>query len=99
MEGYDFVDHRANRWRPAFIAIGCADERPGDYDIEWRWAVTNIALLLMHYPECACNIRGSGVDGAVPQERGNFTPNAEFNIAAINPEAAALWCSAAVWRL
>jgi non-specific riboncleoside hydrolase len=50
-------------------------------------ALTNIALLLSHYPECQFNIRRLVMMGG-SAGRGNFTPNAEFNIA-IDPEAAA----------
>lgn len=49
--------------------------------------LTNIALLLMHYPECAFNIRRLVLMGG-SAGRGNFTPNAEFNVA-VDPEAAA----------
>ena len=48
--------------------------------------LTNIALLLTHYPECAFNIRRLVIMGG-SAGRGNFTPNAEFNIA-VDPEAA-----------
>ncbi len=49
--------------------------------------LTNIALLLTQYPECVFNIRRLVIMGG-SAGRGNFTPNAEFNIA-IDPEAAA----------
>ena len=49
--------------------------------------LTNIALLLTHYPECQFNIRRLVMMGG-SAGRGNFTPNAEFNIA-VDPEAAA----------
>ena len=49
--------------------------------------ITNIALLLTQYPECRFNIRRLVIMGG-SAGRGNFTPNAEFNIA-IDPEAAA----------
>ncbi len=50
--------------------------------------LTNIAQLLTQYPWCRFNIRRLVIMvGSVG--RGNFTPNAEFNIA-IDPEAAAL---------
>ena len=57
--------------------------------------LTNIALLLTQYPECRFNIRRLVIMGG-SAGRGNFTPNAEFNIA-IDPEAAALRCSTAGW--
>lgn len=47
--------------------------------------LTNIALLLTQYPECRFNIRRLVIMGG-SAGRGNFTPNAEFNIA-IDPEA------------
>lgn len=48
--------------------------------------LTNIALLLMHYPECTFNIRRLVIMGG-SAGRG-ISPNAEFNIA-VDPEAAA----------
>ena len=88
MEGYDFVAHDCQPLaKPAFIAIRDAlmsAPEPGT-----RVAIgplTNIALLLIHYPECAFNIRRLVIMGG-SAGRGNFTPNAEFNIA-VDPEAA-----------
>lgn len=90
MEGYDFVDHqRQPLAKPAFIAIrDVLMNAPEPMTLVAIGPLTNIALLLMHYPECACNIRRLVLMGG-SAGRGNFTPNAEFNIA-VDPEAAAL---------
>ena len=78
MEGYDFVEHdRQPLAKPAFIALRDA----------LISAPEPITLLLMHYPECNFNIRRLVIMGG-SAGRGNFTPNAEFNIA-VDPEAAA----------
>ncbi|SUX87438.1 ribonucleoside hydrolase RihC [Citrobacter koseri] len=65
---------------------GCPDERPEPVTLVAIGPLTNIALLLTHYPECAFNIRRLVIMGG-SAGRGNFTPNAEFNIA-VDPEAA-----------
>lgn len=89
MEGYDFVDHqRQPLAKPAFIAIrDVLMNAPEPMTLVAIGPLTNIALLLMHYPECAFNIRRLVLMGG-SAGRGNFTPNAEFNIA-VDPEAAA----------
>lgn len=82
MEGYDFVDHqRQPLAKPAFIAIrDVLMNAPEPMTLVAIGPLTNIALLLMHYPECAFNIRRLVMMGG-SAGRGNFTPNAEFNIA------------------
>lgn len=57
MEGYDFVDHqRQPLAKPAFIAIrDVLMNAPEPMTLVAIGPLTNIALLLMHYPECACN--------------------------------------------
>lgn len=89
MEGYDFVEHnRQPLAKPAFIALRDAlMSAPKPVTLVAIGPLTNIALLLMHYPECTFNIRRLVIMGG-SAGRGNFTPNAEFNIA-VDPEAAA----------
>ncbi|MBV8043796.1 ribonucleoside hydrolase RihC [Pluralibacter sp.] len=89
MEGYDFVEHnRQPLVKPAFIALRDAVmSAPEPLTLVAIGPLTNIALLLTHYPECMFNIRRLVIMGG-SAGRGNFTPNAEFNIA-IDPEAAA----------
>ena len=89
MEGYEFVEHnRQPLVKPAFQVIRDAlMSSPEPLTLVAIGPLTNIALLLMHYPECAFNIRRLVIMGG-SAGRGNFTPNAEFNIA-IDPEAAA----------
>lgn len=89
MEGYDFVEHnRKPLEKPAFLAIRdalmCA---PEPVTLVAIGPLTNIALLLSQCPECKPHIRRLVIMGG-SAGRGNFTPNAEFNIA-IDPEAAA----------
>ena len=88
MEGYDFVAHDYQPLaKPAFIAIRDAlMSAPEPVTLVAIGPLTNIALLLTHYPECAFNIRRLVIMGG-SAGRGNFTPNAEFNIA-VDPEAA-----------
>lgn len=88
MEGYDFVEHqRQPLAKPAFIAIRDALLSAAEpLTLVAIGPLTNIALLLTHYPECKFNIRRLVIMGG-SAGRGNFTPNAEFNIA-IDPEAA-----------
>ena len=88
MEGYDFVAHDCQPLaKPAFIAIRDAlMSAPEPVTLVSIGPLTNIALLLTHYPECAFNIRRLVIMGG-SAGRGNFTPNAEFNIA-VDPEAA-----------
>ncbi|HDG1689490.1 TPA: ribonucleoside hydrolase RihC [Kluyvera georgiana] len=90
MEGYDFVEHnRQPLAKPAFQAIRDAlMHAPQPITLVAIGPLTNIALLLTQYPECRFNIRRLVIMGG-SAGRGNFTPNAEFNIA-IDPEAAAL---------
>ena len=89
MEGYDFVEHdRQPLAKPAFVALRDAlISAPEPITLVAIGPLTNIALLLMHYPECTFNIRRLVIMGG-SAGRGNFTPNAEFNIA-VDPEAAA----------
>ncbi|EKA0923644.1 nucleoside hydrolase, partial [Salmonella enterica] len=89
MEGYDFVDHqRQPLAKPAFISIrDVLMNAPEPMTLVAIGPLTNIALLLMHYPECRFNIHRLVIMGG-SAGRGNFTPNAEFNIA-VDPEAAA----------
>jgi non-specific riboncleoside hydrolase len=88
MEGYDFVDHqRQPLAKPAFMAIrDKLMSAPEPMTLVAIGPLTNIALLLTQYPECTFNIRRLVIMGGA-SGRGNFTPNAEFNIA-IDPEAA-----------
>ncbi|HEM7962837.1 TPA: ribonucleoside hydrolase RihC [Citrobacter koseri] len=88
MEGYDFVAHDCQPLaKPAFIAIRDAlMSAPEPVTLVAIGPLTNIALLLTHYPECVFNIRRLVIMGG-SAGRGNFTPNAEFNIA-VDPEAA-----------
>lgn len=89
MEGYDFVEHqRQPLAKPSFQVIRdvlMASAEP--VTLVAIGPLTNIALLLTHYPECRFNIRRLVMMGG-SAGRGNFTPNAEFNMA-IDPEAAA----------
>lgn len=89
MAGYDFVEHnRQPLAKPAFRAIRDAlMHAPQPVTLVAIGPLTNIALLLTHYPECVFNIRRLVMMGG-SAGRGNFTPNAEFNIA-VDPEAAA----------
>lgn len=89
MEGYDFVEHhRQPLAKPAFQAIRDALMHAAEpITLVAIGPLTNIALLLTQYPECLFNIRRLVIMGG-SAGRGNFTPNAEFNIA-IDPEAAA----------
>ncbi|ELY3837677.1 ribonucleoside hydrolase RihC [Cronobacter turicensis] len=89
MEGYTFVEHdRLTLDVPAFQAIYerlmTATE---PLTLVTIGPLTNIALLLTHYPACKAKIKRLVMMGG-SSGRGNFTPNAEFNIA-IDPEAAA----------
>lgn len=89
MEGYDFVEHQRRPLAvPAFQAIY---ERlmasPEPMTLVAIGPLTNIALLLIQYPDCQAKIRRLVMMGG-SAGRGNFTPNAEFNIA-VDPEAAA----------
>ena len=89
MEGYEFVEHdRLTLDVPAFQAIYerlTAATEP--LTLVTIGPLTNIALLLTHYPACQAKIKRLVMMGG-SAGRGNFTPNAEFNIA-IDPEAAA----------
>ncbi|ELY2737594.1 ribonucleoside hydrolase RihC [Cronobacter dublinensis] len=89
MDGYDFPAHdRQTLNVPAFQAMY---ERlmasPEPLTLVTIGPLTNIALLLTHYPACNAKINRLVMMGG-SAGRGNFTPNAEFNIA-IDPEAAA----------
>ncbi|XTZ37751.1 ribonucleoside hydrolase RihC [Salmonella enterica] len=89
LDGYDFVEHqRQTVPKPAFQAIRDTLMASADpVTLVTIGPLTNIALLLSHYPECQFNIRRLVMMGG-SAGRGNFTPNAEFNMA-IDPEAAA----------
>lgn len=94
MEGYEFVEHqRQPMAKPAFQALRDGlMQSPQPVTLVAIGPLTNIALLLMQYPECRFNIRRLVIMGG-SAGRGNFTPTAEFNIA-IDPEAAAqVFCS------
>ncbi|WMY75013.1 ribonucleoside hydrolase RihC [Buttiauxella selenatireducens] len=89
MEGYAFVEHQRKALdKPAFQAIFeclCASAEP--VTLVAIGPLTNIALLLTQYPECKPKIKRLVIMGG-SAGRGNFTPNAEFNMA-IDPEAGA----------
>ncbi len=89
LAGYDFIEHqRQALTTPAFQAIrDRLMASPEPVTLVAIGPLTNIALLLTHYPECAFAIRQLVLMGG-SAGRGNFTPTAEFNIA-IDPEAAA----------
>lgn len=89
MEGYTFVEHQRQLLeKPAFQAIrDVLIHAPEPVTLVAIGPLTNIALLITHYPECLFNLRRLVIMGG-SAGRGNFTPNAEFNIA-IDPEAAA----------
>lgn len=89
MEGYHFVAHdRLALEAPAFQAIyDCLTASEEPVTLVTIGPLTNIALLLTHYPDCISKIKRLVMMGG-SAGRGNFTPNAEFNIA-IDPEAAA----------
>lgn len=89
MDGYDFPAHdRQTLNVPAFQAMyeGLMAS-PEPLTLVTIGPLTNIALLLTHYPGCTAKINRLVMMGG-SAGRGNFTPNAEFNIA-IDPEAAA----------
>ncbi|WP_058912186.1 ribonucleoside hydrolase RihC [Entomohabitans teleogrylli] len=89
MEGYAFVEHQRQPLAlPAFEAIYQqlqASDEP--LTLVAIGPLTNIALLLIQYPDCVAKIKRLVIMGG-SAGRGNYTPNAEFNIA-IDPEAAA----------
>jgi non-specific riboncleoside hydrolase len=89
MEGYDFVAHdRTPLALPAFQAIhDCLMASPQPMTLVAIGPLTNIALLLTQYPDSLTKIHRLVIMGG-SAGRGNFTPNAEFNIA-VDPEAAA----------
>lgn len=89
MEGYAFVEHsRKPHDVPAFEAIyQCLNSSVEPVTLVTIGPLTNIALLLTQYPESKNKIKRLVMMGG-SAGRGNFTPNAEFNIA-IDPEAAA----------
>lgn len=89
MEGYAFVEHQRNPLdKPAFEAIyDCLKASAEPVTVVTIGPLTNIALLLTQYPDCKSKIKRLVMMGG-SAGRGNFTPNAEFNIA-IDPEAAA----------
>ncbi|MDF7679888.1 ribonucleoside hydrolase RihC [Enterobacteriaceae bacterium ESL0689] len=87
--GFDFVEHgHLPLPQPAFQAIyDVLRQAPEPVTLVAIGPLTNIALLLIQYPQCHDYIRRLVIMGG-SAGRGNFTPNAEFNIA-IDPEAAA----------
>ncbi len=89
MEGYAFVEHsRRPLDLPAFEAIyRCLNNSDEPVTLVTIGPLTNIALLLTQYPHSKSKIKRLVMMGG-SAGRGNFTPNAEFNIA-IDPEAAA----------
>lgn len=89
MDGFDFTVHdRQILDIPAFQAIFARlMASPEPLTIVTIGPLTNIAILLTHYPACTAKIKRLVMMGG-SAGRGNFTPNAEFNIA-IDPEAAA----------
>lgn len=89
MEGYAFVEHQRQPLdKPAFQAIyECLLQSTEAITLVAIGPLTNIALLLTQYPDCKAKIKRLVIMGG-SAGRGNFTPNAEFNIA-IDPEAAA----------
>ncbi len=82
MEGYDFVDHQRQPLGEACLSLSgmCWMNAPEPMTLVAIGPLTNIVLLPMHHPECACNICRLVLMGG-SAGRGNFTPNAEFNIA------------------
>lgn len=89
MEGYAFVEHQR---RPLELTACEATYQRLNASAEPITLVTigpltNIALLLTQHPACKSKIKRLVMMGG-SAGRGNFTPNAEFNIA-IDPEAAA----------
>ena len=89
MEGYAFVEHQRQPLdKPAFQAIyDCLNASPEPVTLVAIGPLTNIALLLTQYPHCKAKIKRLAIMGG-SAGRGNFTPNAEFNLA-IDPEAGA----------
>ncbi|MCT4701843.1 ribonucleoside hydrolase RihC [Enterobacteriaceae bacterium H20N1] len=89
MEGYAFVEHsRKPLAVPAFEAIyQYLSSNADPVTLVTIGPLTNIALLLTQYPDSRNKIKRLVMMGG-SAGRGNFTPNAEFNIA-IDPEAAA----------
>ncbi|WP_310608202.1 ribonucleoside hydrolase RihC [Buttiauxella brennerae] len=89
MEGYAFVEHQRQPLdKPAFQAIyECLLQSTEAITLVAIDPLTNIALLLTQYPDSKAKIKRLVIMGG-SAGRGNFTPNAEFNIA-IDPEAAA----------
>lgn len=87
--GYEFITHQRQPLSiPAFQAIrDVLRASPEPITLVTIGPLTNIALLLTHYPDCRFNIRRLVMMGG-SAGRGNFTPTAEFNMA-IDPEAAA----------
>lgn len=89
MEGYAFVEHKRKPLElPACEAIYqrlSASDEP--LTVVTIGPLTNIAMLLIQHPDCKSKIKQLVMMGG-SAGRGNFTPNAEFNIA-IDPEAAA----------
>ncbi|MEX5412203.1 ribonucleoside hydrolase RihC [Atlantibacter hermannii] len=89
MEGYAFIEH--DRKMLAQTAADATYQRlmasPEPITLVAIGPLTNIALLLTQYPDCLPRIQRLVLMGG-SAGRGNFTPNAEFNMA-IDPEAAA----------
>jgi non-specific riboncleoside hydrolase len=89
MEGYDFVAHErtALETSAAQAMYDCLNRSSEPVTLVTIGPLTNVALLLTLYPQCKKQIKHLVMMGG-SSGRGNFTPNAEFNMA-IDPEAAA----------
>lgn len=89
MEGYAFVEHKRKPLElTACEAIyQCLNDSDELVTLVTIGPLTNIALLLTQHPDAKSKIKRLVMMGG-SAGRGNFTPNAEFNIA-IDPEAAA----------
>ncbi|SLM64661.1 MULTISPECIES: ribonucleoside hydrolase RihC [Dickeya] len=86
--GYDFAPPRRQALnQPAFQAIyQYLNDSDRPVTLVTIGPLTNIALLLMHYPDCRSRIARLVMMGG-SCGRGNVTPSAEFNMA-VDPEAA-----------
>lgn len=89
MEGYDFVAHERTALETSAVQAmyDCLNHSPEPVTLVTIGPLTNVALLLTLYPQCKKQIKRLVMMGG-SSGRGNFTPNAEFNMA-IDPEAAA----------
>ncbi|UPT54676.1 ribonucleoside hydrolase RihC [Dickeya zeae] len=89
MEGYDFVSHERTALETSAVQAmyDCLNRSAEPVTLVTIGPLTNVALLLTLYPQCKKQIKRLVMMGG-SSGRGNFTPNAEFNMA-IDPEAAA----------